>query len=309
MRTGAKHQRGTALVAVIWLIGILALASVATIRVVAFDLDVATSRIHGFRAEQLAEMGVAVGSNPAVEPDDPILRQYDEEIGEGFEVRIRSEGSKFNINAILLQDDRNLLKNMFIDWGLEIDEAGAVVDSMVDWIDGDDLAGRNGAEFEWYEAQGRTNQPFNRPFYNLDEMAMVRGMEKVAAWRPDWQDWFTIWSSGALDVNEADPEQIAVAAETDPLTADLIPETVRGPDGIRYTEDDQPFQSAEEALALLGVDGSLRPDILSRFTANETTTRIESTGISPGARRRIVLVVRNRQGQPAILERTEEVLP
>jgi hypothetical protein len=59
----------------------------------------------------------------------------------------------------------------------------------------------------------------------------------------------------------------------------------------------------------LGVDGTLRPDIVSRFSVNDTTTRIESIGTSPGARRKITLVVRNRTGQPAILERTEEVIP
>ncbi len=84
---------------------------------------------------------------------------------------------------------------------------------------------------------------------------------------------------------------------------------MRGLDGIRDTEDDVPFQSAEEALALLGVDGSLRPDIAARFSANETTTRIESIGTAEGARRKITVIVRNRTGQPAVLERTEEVIP
>jgi len=153
------------------------------------------------------------------------------------------------------------------------------------------------------------NQPFNRPFYNLDEVRLVRGMELVEAFRPDWRDWFTVWSSGALDLNEAPAERIAVAAEVPVEIADVIPETVRGIDGLRDTDDDQSFQLAQEALALVGLDGSVRPDILGRFNVNETTTRIESIGSAAGASRRITLVVRNRTGQPAILERTEEVLP
>lgn len=303
----SKQQKGSALIAVIWLIALLSFAAVAAIRVVAFDLDVSAANIHGFRAKQLAEMGIAVGANPVVERTDPILVQYSGE--EGFEVKLVSEGGKFNINSILLSDDTNLLKSMFIDWGMEIDQAAAVADSLVDWIDPNDEESLNGAEIDWYEEVGRINQPFNRPFYSLEEMRLVRGMDLVEALRPDWASWFTVWSSGALDLNEASAEQIAVAAEIPVDQAELVPETVRGPDGIRDTDDDAPFQSAQEALALLGVDGTLRPDIVSRFSVNETTTRIESIGVTPGARRKITLIVRNRTGQPAILERSEEVLP
>ena len=301
--------RGSALVAVLWLIAILALASIAAIRVVSFDVDLATAQVHGFRARQLAEMGIAVASNPAVKRTDPLLTYSTGEEGEGYQARIISEGEKFNINAIVLRQDEDLLKSMFIDWGLELDEAQAVVDALVDWVDGNDEVGLNGAEVDWYTEQGRLNQPFNRPFYHLDEVRLVRGMDYVEALKPDWRNWFTIWSGGALDLNEAPAELIAVAAGITPEEAAIIPETVRGPDGQRDTEDDAPFQSAAEALALLGVDGTLRPELSARMTVNDTTTRLESIGSVAGARRKITVIVRNRTGRPAVLERTEEVMP
>ncbi|MEP4079502.1 general secretion pathway protein GspK [Haloferula sp.] len=309
MNSGRRASKGSALVAVIWLIAILALASVAALKVVAFDLDVASAKINGFRAQQLAEMGIALGANPDVERGDPILSQWSEENDEGFDVRLVSEGGKFNINLLLSQEDKNLMKSMLIDWGLDIDQSAAVVDALSDWIDADDEEALNGAEIAYYEEQGRVNQPFNRPFYSLEEVRLVRGMDLVEAYRPDWRRWFTIWSAGGLDINEAEAALIAVAAEVAPEQATIIPETVRGPDGIRDTEDDTPFTSIEEALALLGADATLRPDISARFTLNDTTTRIESIGRATGSRRKITLVVRNRTGQPAILERTEEVIP
>jgi type II secretory pathway component PulK len=305
----ASRARGSALVAVLWLIAILALASMAAIRVVSFDVEIATSQVHGFRARQLAEMGIAVASNPAVKRTDPLLRQLSEENGEGFEARIISEGEKFNINAIVLRQDEQLLKSMFIDWGLELEEAQAVVDALIDWVDANDEVGLNGAEVDWYTDQGRLNQPFNRPFYHLDEVRLVRGMEYVEALKPDWRNWFTIWSAGALDLNEATAELIAAAAEVSVEEAAVIPETVRGADGLRDTEDDAPFQSVQQALALLGVDGTLRPEVLARMTVNDTTTRLESIGSVSGARRKITVIVRNRTGRPAVLERTEEVMP
>ncbi len=303
------RRSGAALLAVIMLIAILSLAALTTTRVVSFDMKVASARIHGFRAKQLAEMGIAVGSNPVVKRADPILHRGDEETGEGFDVKILSEGARFNLNAILLRDDKALLRTMFIDWGLDLDSAQAITDAMSDWIDGDDELSLNGAEVEWYEKEGRTNQPFNRPFYSLDEVRLVRGMDQIEALKPDWRNWFTIWSTGALDANEASAELIAAAAEVTVDTADQVVEQVRGPDGIRDTEDDAPFQNVNEVLALLGVDTNARPDILQRFTVNDTTVRIESIGSAEGAKRKIILTLRNRTGRPAILERSEEVIP
>ena len=304
-----SRAAGSALVAVLCLIAILGIASIAAVRVVAFDADIATAQIHGFRAKQLAEMGIAVAANPAVKRTDPLLKQFSGESGEGFEARIISEGEKFNINAILLRQDEQFLKSLFSDWGLTLDECQMMVDGLMDWVDQNDEVGLNGAESKWYLDQGRLNQPFNRPFYNLDEMRLVRGMDYVEAIRPDWRNWFTIWSSGALDLNEASAELIAAAAEITPEDANVIPETVRGPDGIRDTDDDAPFQSVEQALALLGVDASLRPEISARMTVNDTTTRLESIGTVAGAKRKITVIVRNRTGRPAVLERTEEVMP
>lgn len=295
--------------AVLWLIAILALACMTALRVISFDMELATAKIHGSRARQVAEMGIAVGSNPVVKRSDPLLRKMGGDSGEGFEVRVVSEGGRFNINAILLSDDKALLSSIFADWGLDIDQAQEVVDALGDWVDADDNVSLNGAEKKDYEKAGRINQPFNRPFYDLSEVRLVRGMDLVEAVRPDWRDWFTIWSGGGLDLNEASPELIAAAAECPVEQADIIPETVRGIDGMRDTLDDVPFQNPAAALDLLGIDVNGRPDLAKRFTVNDSTTRIESIGQAEGAKRKITVIVRNRAGKPALLERTEEIIP
>jgi type II secretory pathway component PulK len=295
--------------AVLWLIAILAMACMAALRVISFDMELATAKVHGSRARQVAEMGIAVGSNPAVKRSDPILRQFNAETGEGFETRVISEGGRFNLNAILLQDDKELLRSIFSNWGLELEDAQAIADALGDWVDADDDVALNGAEKGEYEEAGRINQPFNRPFYDLSEARLVRGMDLVESVRPDWRDWFTIWSGGALDLNEAPAELIAAAADIPVDQADIIPETVRGSDGERDTEDDAPFQNAAAALDLLGIDTNARPDLARRFTVNDATTRIESIGQAAGAKRKIIAIVRNRTGKPALLERTEEIIP
>ena len=295
--------------AVLWLIAILAMACMTTLRVISFDMEIATAKVHGSRARQMAEMGIAIGSNPAVKRSDPILRQLNAETGEGFEAKVVSEGGRFNINSILMQGDKELLTSMFVNWGLDVADAQGVIDSLIDWIDTDDDEQMKGAEKKFYEGIGRINQPFNHPFYDLSEMSLVRGMELVEAVRPDWRNWFTIWSSGGLDLNEATPELIGAAAEVPAEQAEIILETVAGMDGIKDTTDDVPFQNPSAALDLLGIDPQGRPDLSRRFTTNDSTTRVESIGYAEGVKRKISIIIRNRTGKPALLERTEEIIP
>ncbi|KAB2641039.1 MAG: general secretion pathway protein GspK [Verrucomicrobia bacterium] len=308
-RPDSHSSQGFALVAVLWLIAVLGMATMVALRVIAFDMELTAAKVHGARARNIAEIGIAVGSNPVVKRDDPLLHHFDEAAGGGYDVNILSEGGRFNINTILLRNDTALLRDLFISWGLELDTAQAITACLADWIDADDNVSLNGAEKDWYESQRRINQPFNRPFYNIDEMRLVRGMDLVEAVRPDWRNWFTVWSSGGLDLNDASAELIAAATGASVEVAAFIPRAVCGADGVRGTEDDVPFKSPKDALDLLAIDVNSRPDLAQRFTVNDTTTRIESTGTAGSAKRRITVVVRNRTGQPALLDRFEEIIP
>jgi general secretion pathway protein K len=297
------------LVLVFWIVAILGLAVFAAVRIVSFDLQVVSSQIQGVQARCLAETGIAIGTNPAVERDDPILSNLTEESPEGYSVKIRSEANRLNLNAILLRDDKPLLRALFVDWGMKLDQAQSMADALADWIDADDEVALNGAESDHYKNLGRLNQPFNRPFYNLDEVMLVRGMDLVERLHPDWRDAFTLWSSGALDVNEAEPGLLAAAAEVSYDRAVQVIDKVLGPDRLRDTEDDVRFEDLQEVLDLLNVPDIMRPIVTPRLTLNDTTTRIESTGRSGSAARKITLIVRNRTGRPAILDKFEEVLP
>ena len=304
-----KSSHGFALVAVLWLIAILSLAAITTLRVISFDMRIATAKIHGSRASQLAEMGIAIGANPAVERNDPLLRRFDEVNNEEVQVTLTSEGARFNINSLILAEDKSLLRSIFIHWGLDLDSAQALTDAFTDWVDADDEVALNGAEIEDYEKIGSLNQPFNRPFYDIEEMTLVLGMDQIERLRPDWRAWFTVWSGGTLDLNEADAELISVAAEVTLEQASIIPETLRGIDNIRDTEDDVPFQDVATALSLLGIGGETVQIIAQRFTVDDTTTRITSTARSGDSKRRITAIVRNRTGRPALLDRTTEIIP
>jgi general secretion pathway protein K len=307
--TSTQHFRGAALMAVLWLIAILSLACMASLRVISFDLQIAGAKIHGSRARQMAEMGIAIACNPAIERTDPLLQRLDPKTDENFEVKLMSEGGRFNINQLVFSEDKSQLRELFIRWGLELDAAQALTDAFADWVDPDDNVALKGAEKGEYEKLGRFNQPFNRPFYSVAEMALVRGMDAVEARQPDWRNWFTIWSDGTLDLNEASAELIAAAAEVSIERAEAIPKAIRGPDGIRDTADDLPFESLAEPLQLLGIDPSDPVGFARRFSLKDSTVRIESTGSAEGAKRKITVIIRNRAAKPALLDRIEEIIP
>lgn len=314
MRRGMKQ--GSALVAVFWIMSILSITVFTSIQLLYYEVDLVTSKVHGTRARHMAEIGIAIAANPVVDRDDPILRNvFDGDGQQGYEARLRSEASRFNLNMLLQQGsdgapaDKALLREILVNWGMEMDETDSIVDALVDWVDDDDFEELNGAEFTHYEDLGYLNRPYNRPFFSLEEVRLVDGWDRVEALNPNWQDWFTIWTAGGLDINEARPELLAVAAEISIEDAESLQDRVLGPDGIRDTEDDLPFQDLNEPLSLLGLPDVQRMLVEPRLTVNDPTSRIESMGWSGDIKCRITLILRNRTGRPAILERKEEVIP
>lgn len=304
------NRRGSAMVAVFWLMSILALAVFSTVRVVSHDVDVVATSTHGSLARHYAEMGIAMAAHPRVEPGDPLLSQTFNDGVEGFSARITSEGRLFNINALIRREaDREVLERIFVEWGMEPDDATALLDALIDWTDANDLEQLNGAERDYYEAQGQPNFPYNRYFHSLEEVRLVRGMADLEQLKPDWQKWFTPFNEGKLNVNEAEPELIAVAADVTYETALGLVDRVKGPDGIRYTEDDAPFQSVQQVLTVLGISGDAGTALQNRFATRDNTTRLESVGYATGAKQKITLVLRNKTGTPTIIQRMEEIVP
>ena len=201
------------MIAVFWVMSILSLAVFTSVRLLYYEFDLVTAQSHGSRARQLAEMGLAVAANPVVEEGDPILSQRFENGGEGFDALIRTEGDRFNINVLLMprsdtgEPDKPLLKDILELWNMDPDEAAEVIDALVDWVDANDFEELNGAEDGYYEDLGFLNRPYNRPFYRLDEMRLVRGWSQVERLNPNWKEWFTVWTGGGLDVNGPLPER------------------------------------------------------------------------------------------------------
>lgn len=299
--------QGMALIMVIWIILVLTIASIGSVKLIYSESEQAAIRIHGSRARLNANMGIAVAANPLIFRDDPLLKK--ELDGEGYEASLTAEAGKFNINYMIIKRDDELLRNIFTEWGMDFDESNQLIACLYDWVDDDEEVTPGGAEISEYESEGIKNFPFNRAFYSLSELKYVRGWDRVEELNPNWRDWLTIWSQGKLDLNEADPELLALACNSDPEIVRTIRETVIGEDGILGTSDDQRKTSVENVLDSLGLAKDGRQVIESRLTVQDSTTRIESIGKSGDQKRKIVLIIGNRTGVPSLLDRYEEIVP
>lgn len=339
MRPPGNHSRrrehAAALVAVLFVIGMLVLMLSTTMFLVMTDSELATSQKKAFRATQLAEMGIAIGVNPVVKKTDHSLlnRQIAED--ESFAVQIKGEGGKFNINTLVLQakndpgESRTFLEIVLA--ALGVDDNGTrrlLIDNMINWVDQDDIADGDSDTYERdrYEAEGYFNYPFNRPFYSLDEVLLVKGMNILPGVCPHWRDIFTIYSAGKLDVNEANAECLAIASLPDVADAQRfaeqqyevqIDENARpseqildaqevidmrwGKDGQQDTTDDEQLD-VNTVATMMNLDTELAS---ARLTNQDQTSRIESTATVGDLRKRIVLIVRNRNQNPQILMREE----
>ncbi len=294
--------RGSALLVVLWVIALLSFLIVTSMMVVMQDVETVAARRLVFRAHQLAEAGLAIGANPAVKSGDPLLRKQ-VGYGESYEVNITTEESRLNIGALLTEERRPVLERLFGSWGLRPPEVQAVVDALMDWVDPDDFKRLTGAESRDYKKDGFSDRPYNRPFQSLDEVTLVRGMELVAQANPAWREAFTLWGGGALDINEAPAELIAIVADV-PLSAARTLVTARnGPDGIPHTDDDEPMKSLDEAMVLLGARAGPQPGGAGMFTLRGTVTRVDSVGRAGACTRRISVVMqKGGGGQSPIME-------
>lgn len=311
-----QQQQGSALMLVFALIAMLGYLVFTTMRVVISDIEFTIAQKKGFRCRCLAETGLNLGMNPVVKRTDTALlnQVFGEDGYESFSVKIRGEGGRLNINTLLNSNnpDKELLKRLFEAWGMtEEEDRVALIDTLIDWCDKDDAHLEHGLEKDQYEKLGMSGYPFDRYFYSLDELLLVPGFDTIASLKPNWRDYLTIYSSGKLDLNEAPADLIAIVCDTTPETAQEFVESRWGEDKIEDTEDDKKYQSVDEALVLLNVGSGPAADdpefdqrTTQRLTTNDTTTRIESTGTVGDFRRRIIMVVRNRQ-QPVILTREE----
>lgn len=287
----SSGRRASALFLVLWVIALISFLTLGLIELMKIDIDMEVVRSKDFRARQLAESGLAIALHPSVQRYDPLLNQ-EIEPGESFEVVIESEDSRININRLLEKEDTELLRRLFTHWDLTKREIDTIVDCLLDWHDADDLPRVNGAELDEYLAAGRHQGPGNGPFRSLDELGEVLNLEALHDAKPDWIDFFSIYSSGRIDLNDAPIDLIQVVCGVTVSRAESFIRLRSGPDREENTEDDVEITEPQDAAAALGMSLEEYQTFSSQVSLRGSTLRMTGVGRVDEHERRITVILR-----------------
>jgi general secretion pathway protein K len=263
---------------------------------------------HQFEARQLARSGLAFGLNPQVtNQDTALLNQKFKPTGE-FHVVISSESTKLNINTLLQQGRDDILQTLFLQWNVPLKAVNEAINGLKKWTNGNQEiqpVGTNapqpapGQQVEEGNEQGNQQPGIElvRPFLAVSEMAEVPGFNAVIAEKPDWADYFTVWSDGTIDVNLADPHMISLVTGVTLATATQLVRHIWGPDGIPFTSDDQPYQNWNDVMLQLGMSSQQFQIVQNLLSLSSTVDRVDSTGVI-GKYSTTISVVAKRQSVP-----------
>ena len=288
-------SRASALLIVLWAILVMSICVLGLVGYLHTCIDETTALKKDSRARQLAESGVAMGMHPQVARDDPLLH-HAVAPGEGFDVTVRSEGSRININYVIQRRQWIVLQRLLADWNVEATDIANVTSA----LQHPDIT--NQALPLVVLPSGTDNQiTTGIQFQDLDQMLALNGMSAVAAVKPDWRDSFTVWSDGPLDISAAPADLIAAVTGEGDARAEQFVEARNGPDGIEGTDDDIVFTDLNQARVMLGMSEDAFNALNGLVSIGDSTVRIESTGVAGNYRRKIMVVARRNINPPAIL--------
>ena len=284
-----KSIRAIALPLVLWCIAFLAGLVLLAGGAVNGWIESESQAEKRFLARQMALTGIAFGVNPAVNLGNPLLHHGSKD-SEGYDVKITNESSRINPNYGIQQGNRSIFTRLFAGWETDLTASDAAIDSLTDWIDGDDFVLMKGAERKEYELAGRPGYPANRPLKHIREMEAIINLSQILAAKQGWQDAFTIWYSGKISVQYAQEPMLKALAELTPNQCQSLIQMRAGRDGVDNTADDQKLESIEAVADFLGAGGRQRAALLEFFDTSGDMRRIESTGWCGGVSHKIVVI-------------------
>jgi general secretion pathway protein K len=178
-----SHQRGFALVPVLWIAGLLAVLAASFSLSVRTTLRTTANILESGKAEAFADAGVALAvldltrsrqartEQPRFPPNGATIFC---ELSENARllISVNDQSGKIDINAAGLP----LLQALISGLGEPPDRAAQLADAIFDFRDPDDDRRANGAEFAEYRSAGLGWGPKNGPLQAVEELGQVLGM-------------------------------------------------------------------------------------------------------------------------------------
>jgi hypothetical protein len=170
--------------------------------------------------------------------------------------------------------------------GIDLNERDEMIDTLLDWVDADNLVRLNGAE------DGPGYKPANRMIARLDEIKKIKGWEDFTS-ASDWDSDFTLDSSPeGPDLLWASRDVLLALPGMTEQLADQIIAMRSGADGIEGTKDD-PFKSSAELVAAVGIPAQA-PIMRLIAQTSAQTWRVISVGKSGDVTRTVRMVIEKK---------------
>jgi general secretion pathway protein K len=210
--------------------------------------------------------------------------------------------------------------------GVDANDISVISDSILDWIDPDDLPRVAGAESDYYQGLAVPYYAKNAPIDDMSELLLVKGIldQPEIYWGgaatnhapaqfqhklgfgtapgqiPDYPfgltNIFTPFSTGKINVNTADENVLQMIPGVDNVIAENIIKLRSGPDGVEGTEDDMPFTDPGAALQNAGLAPQLASQAAAVCTVRSATFEVHVTAQAGQYKRDYVAILARNSG-------------
>lgn len=292
-RAGSDSRAASALIVVLWVIGLLSMFVMAF----AFDMHIESRIASAWRkklkAEYLAQAGIELARMALLHMTDPELKdivlsdylaegsepelraaivslagggaaEFSRDLGDGrIWVSITPVNSRMNINSMIHIGDRQLTYEMWdplLDVaGVSLEQRDSLVDCLLDWVDDNEFTNLRGAESEYYHSLDPPYSAKNGMFDTVEELILVKGFAE-----PVSEDGATVYQMVApfltaysedqmININSASADTLMAFFSMDLSIAQSIVSERLGPDEAEGTQDDEPFKDINDLLTRVPV--------------------------------------------------------
>ncbi|MBN2301128.1 MAG: general secretion pathway protein GspK [Lentisphaerae bacterium] len=335
-----KSSYGSALVVVLWIIGLMSLLVTSMI----FDANV-EARITSYyrrriRAEYLSNSGVeiaqflmqkSVGLKKIEESEDQDKWWFTgaQKLAEGLAVRgmnkplgvgniildIVPEPARRNVNTLTLEDWERVLEVA----GVPEEMWPELIESVLDWIDQDNNKREDGAETDdYYATLDPPRRAKNGPLDTVGELLLVKGFSEPILYGgtigadengeggisvSGIGDLLTTYGDGRVNVNAASKRILMTLPDVDDLVAGAIIEEREGREREGAEPEDNSFENVNDFMSRIQ---ELNPSLRRHVTTDSMIFRIKSVGDVRGVRREVWCIVKYVQQALTILQWREE---
>lgn len=318
MKRPASPKQGTALIVALWVLLLLSLLIGSFAYDMHIESDITSYYRKRMQSQLLALGGIELAKLTLVksskakggddldfsgEPNADVLYSAERLAKGGKITLVRSLGpgdmkitiypaeSRYNVNLISEEQWENLLEYTRV----PEDMRDELIDAFLDWVDENDLHRLNGAESDDAFYQERGYEVKNARLDTIEELTLIKGFTDEIVFgvpgeiseRSEGEEQptglmkhLTTWSSGCINPNAATRDTLMTLPGINDWQVDALEQYLKGEDGALGTEDDEVFESVDEAMDI----GGLNENVRSFLCVSEVKIhRVDVIGKVPGA--------------------------